>query len=144
MQAGARLLGVRLLVLNASSAGEIEAAFATLVREGAGALIVPGETFFTTQREHIIALAASHKVPAIYQYSEFGEAGGLMSYGPSNMDAYRQVGVYTGRILHGDRPENLPVQQSTKIELTINMKTAKARGVTFPLALLGRADEVIE
>jgi putative ABC transport system substrate-binding protein len=144
MQAGARILGLRLLVLNASSPSEIAAGFATLVRERAGALVVPGETFFTTQRERLVALTAQHAVPAIFQYREFTEAGGLMSYGPDNLDAYRQVGIYTGRILKGEKPADLPVQQSTKLELVINLKTAKALGLTIPETLLATADKVIE
>jgi putative tryptophan/tyrosine transport system substrate-binding protein len=139
MQVGAEILGIRLVVLNASIPSEIEAGFATLVRERAGALVVPGETFFTTQRERLVALTAQHAVPAIFQYSEFTEAGGLISYGPNNLDAYRQVGVYTGRILKG-----LPVQQTTKIELVVNLKTAKALGLKIPETLLVRADKVIE
>jgi putative ABC transport system substrate-binding protein len=144
MQVGAEVLGIRLLVLNASSPSEIEAGFATLVRERAGALVVPGETFFTTQRERLVALTARHAVPAIFQYREFTEAGGLMSYGPDNLDAYRQVGVYTGRILKGEKPADLPVQQTTKIELVVNLKTAKALGLKIPETLFVRADRVIE
>jgi putative ABC transport system substrate-binding protein len=144
MQVGAQILGIRLLVLNASSPSEIEAGFATLVHERAGALVVPGETFFTTQRERLVALTAQHAVPAIFQYREFTEAGGLMSYGPNNHDAYHQVGVYTGRILKGEKPTDLPVQQTTKIELVVNLKTAKALGLKIPETLLVRADKVIE
>ena len=144
MQAGARILGIRLLVLNASSPSEIEAGFATLVHERAGALVVPGETFFTTQRERLVALTARHDVPAIFQYREFTEAGGLMSYGPDNLDAYRQVGVYTGRILKGEKLANLPVQQATRVETVLNLKTAKSLGLTVPQSIVLRADEVIE
>jgi putative tryptophan/tyrosine transport system substrate-binding protein len=144
MRTGANVLGIRLLVLKASSPTEIEAGFATLVKERADALVVPGETFFTTQRELLVALAARHLVPAIFQYREFAEAGGLMSYGPDNLDAYRQLGIYTGRILKGERPADLPVQQTTKIELIINLKTAKALGLTIPETLLATADEVIQ
>jgi putative tryptophan/tyrosine transport system substrate-binding protein len=144
MRTGAEVLGIRLLVLSASSPTEIEAAFTSLVNERADALIVPGETFFTTQRELLIALAARHAVPAIFQYREFVEAGGLMSYGPNNLDAYRQVGVYTGRILKGEKPADLPVQQTTKIEFAINLKTAKALGLNVPQSIMLRADEVIE
>jgi putative tryptophan/tyrosine transport system substrate-binding protein len=144
MQVGAEILGLGLLVLNASSPSEIEAAFATLVHERAGALVVPGETFFTTQRARIVALTARHAVPAIFQYREFTEAGGLMSYGPNNVDAYRQVGIYVGRILRGEKPADLPVQQTTKIELVVNVKTAKALGLTMPETLLATADEVIQ
>jgi putative ABC transport system substrate-binding protein len=144
LQVAARVLGVRLLVLNASSQSEIEAAFATLVRERAGALVISSDTFFLAQRDQIVALAARHAVPAIEQFREFTAAGGLMSYGPSITDGWRLVGVYTGRILNGEKPADLPVQQATKIEFAINMKTTKALGITFPLTLLGRADEVIE
>jgi len=144
LQVAARVLGVRLLVLNASSESDIEAAFATLVRERAGALVISSDTFFLAQRDQIVALAARHRVPAIEQFREFALAGGLMSYGPSVTDGWRLVGLYAGRILNGEKPADLPVQQATKIELVINMKTAKALGLTFPLTLLGRADEVIE
>jgi putative tryptophan/tyrosine transport system substrate-binding protein len=144
MRAGAEVLGIRLLVLNASSPTEIEAGFDTLVNERAGALVVPGETFFTTQRQLLITLAARHAVPTIFQYREFTQDGGLMSYGPDNLDAYRQLGVYTGRILKGEKPADLPVQQTTKIELVVNLKTAKAFGLTIPQSILLRADEVIE
>jgi putative tryptophan/tyrosine transport system substrate-binding protein len=144
MRIGADVLGIRLRVLNASNPTEIEAGFGTLINERADALVVPGETFFTTQRELLVALAARHAVPAIFQYREFTERGGLMSYGPDNLDAYRQLGVYTGRILQGEKPADLPVQQTTKIELVVNLKTAKALGLTVPQSILLRADEVIE
>jgi putative tryptophan/tyrosine transport system substrate-binding protein len=144
MRTGAEVLGIRLLVLNASSSYEIEADFTTLAKDRADALVVPGETYFTTQRALLVTLAARHAVPAIFQYREFVEAGGLMSYGPDNLDAYRQLGVYTGRILKGEKPTDLPVQQTTKIELVINLKTAKALGLTIPETLLATADEVIQ
>jgi putative tryptophan/tyrosine transport system substrate-binding protein len=144
MRTGAEVLGVRLLVLNASSPIEIEAGFATLAKERVDALVVPGETFFTTQRELLVALTIRHAVPAIFQYREFVEAGGLMSYGPDNLDAYRQLGIYTGRILKGEKPSDLPVQQTTKIELVINLKTANSLRLTIPETLLATADEVIQ
>jgi putative ABC transport system substrate-binding protein len=144
LQVAARVLGVRLLILDASSQSDIEAAFATLVRERAGALVITSDNFFLTQRDQIVALAARHAVPATQQYREFTAAGGLMSYGSSLTEMNRQVGVYTGRILNGEKPADLPVQRGTKIEFVINMKTAKALGLTFPITLLGRADEVIE
>jgi putative ABC transport system substrate-binding protein len=110
----------------------------------AGGLVIATDIFFTTQSERIAALALRHAVPTIYQNREFPAAGGLMSYGGSITDLYRQVGVYTGRILKGEKPADMPVQQSTKVELIINLKTATALGITIPISLLGRADEVIE
>jgi putative ABC transport system substrate-binding protein len=144
LHAAARVLGLGLLPLNASTPREIEAAFETLVQQRAGALLVSGESFFSAQSDQIIALAARHAVPAIYPNHAHTAAGGLMSYGTDTLDSTRQVGVYAGLILKGERPADLPVQQATKIELAINMKTAKALGLTFPTALLVRADEVIE
>jgi ABC-type uncharacterized transport system substrate-binding protein len=144
IQAGARVLGLRLLVLNASSQREIEEAFTTMVQERVGALIVSADSYFIAQPDRLVTLAARYAVPTIYAYREFTAAGGLMSYGPNLLDAYRQVGAYTGRILKGDKPADLPVQQVTRIELVINLKAAKALGITFPLPQLGRADEVIE
>jgi putative tryptophan/tyrosine transport system substrate-binding protein len=144
VQLAARNLGVRLLVINASSPGEIEAAFATMVQQQAGALLVGADTFFVSQNDQVIALAARHRLSAIYAYLEQTVAGGLMSYAESIADAQHMVGVYTGRILKGEKPADLPVQQVTKIELAINLKTAKALGITFPTGLLVRADKVIE
>jgi putative tryptophan/tyrosine transport system substrate-binding protein len=144
LQDVARPLGLQGHVLRASTASEIDAAFGTLVEIRAGALVVSADTFFTSQRAQIVALAARHAAPAIYVWREFAEAGGLMSYGTDLADTYRQVGVYTGKILKGAKPADLPVQQAVKIELVINLKTAKALGLTVPLTLLGRADEVIE
>jgi putative ABC transport system substrate-binding protein len=140
----ARVLDANFLVLTATNPDEIEAAFATLVRERAGALVISGETFFLTQRDLLVGLAARHAVPAVYAFREFVLAGGLLSYGTDYVDAYRQVAVITGRILKGERPADLPVQQVTKIQLAINLKTAKTLGLTIPIPLLGRADEVIE
>jgi putative tryptophan/tyrosine transport system substrate-binding protein len=144
IQAAARVLGLRLLVLNASSQSEIEAAFTTLVQQKIGALVVSADSYFVAQPTGLVALAARYAVPTIYAYREFTAAGGLMSYGPNLLDAYRQVGVYTGRILKGDKPVDLPEQQVTRIELLINLKTATALGLAFSLPQLGRADEVIE
>jgi putative tryptophan/tyrosine transport system substrate-binding protein len=139
-----QVLGARILVLNASSPGEIATAFETLVSERIGALVVSGENFFFTQRSLMVELAARHAVPTIYAAREFVLAGGLMSYGTPQADGFRQVGVNTGRILKGEKATDLPVQQITKIELAINLKTAKTLALSIPLPLLGRADEVIE
>ena len=143
-QAAARALSLRLLVLSASTEREIEAGFASIGREHAEALLVSSDAFLNIHRDRLIALAAQHAIPSIYENREAPFAGGLMSYGPSNLDGYRQVAVYAGRILKGEKPADLPVQQPTKVEFIINMKTATALGLTFPLPLLGRADEVIE
>jgi putative tryptophan/tyrosine transport system substrate-binding protein len=143
-QEAVRLLGVNLLILKAGNAGELDNAFATLVRENAGALVVAASGFFFSQREQLVALAARHGVPAVYPYRDAAAAGGLMSYGTNVFDNYHQAGIYAGRILKGEKPADLPVQQPVKVELVINMKTAKALGLTVPLPLLGRADEVIE
>ena len=144
-QIAAHNLGVHLLVLNASSQSEIDAAFITLVEQRADALLVTGEPlFFGTARDQLIALAARHAVPTIYQFRQLTEAGGLMSYGTSLADAQRISGVYAGRILRGERPADLPVQQSTKVELVVNLKTAEALGLSVPPTILALADEVIE
>jgi putative ABC transport system substrate-binding protein len=144
-QVAAGTLGLRLNILNASSETEIDHAFAALVEERAGALLVGADPLFQTSlRDQLVALAARHHVPAIYGYRETTAAGGLMSYGTSISDAWRLVGIYTGRILNGDKPADLPVQQSTKLELVINLKTAKSLGLDVPATLLARADEVIE
>jgi putative ABC transport system substrate-binding protein len=144
VQRAAHALGVRLLILNANSVNEIDAAFETIAEQRAGALVVSGDAFYSSHRVQFAALAARHAVPAIYQYREFAAAGGLMSYGTNASDAYRLVGVYTGRILKGDKPADLPVQQVTRIEMVLNLKTAKALGLNVPTATLLRADEVIE
>jgi putative tryptophan/tyrosine transport system substrate-binding protein len=144
VQTVAKMLGRQIAVLTASSEPEIDAAFATLVQLKAHALVVGPDNFFNSRREQIVALAARHAIPAIYARRQFVMAGGLMSYDASLVEAYRLVGVYTGKILKGENPAELPVQQQTKIELTINLKTAKALALTMPLPVLGRADEVIE
>ena len=142
--AAARTLGVQLHVMHAGTERDIDDAFAALVQLRAGALVIGSDVFFNSRREQLAALALRHAVPAIFQFREFAVAGGLMSYGANFTDSYRQVGVYTGRVLKGEKPSDLPVHQSTKVELIINLKTAKALGITLPLTLLGRADEVIE
>jgi putative tryptophan/tyrosine transport system substrate-binding protein len=140
----ARVLGLQITVLNASSERDIDTAFATLVQQRVGALLVASSPFFNGRREQLVALATRHAIPAIFEWPEFVALGGLMSYGTNLADAYRQVGIYTGKILKGDKPADLPVQQMVKVELFINLKTAKTLGLTFPLSLLGRADKVIE
>jgi putative tryptophan/tyrosine transport system substrate-binding protein len=144
VQDAALVLDARVVILSASSPSEIESTFTTVVSERLGALVVSGENFFLTQRNLLVKLAANHAVPTIYPYREFVLAGGLMSYGTHFSDAFHRIGVNTGRILKGEKAADLPVQQVTKIELALNLKTAKALGLTFPLPLLGRADEVIE
>jgi putative tryptophan/tyrosine transport system substrate-binding protein len=139
----ARTLGVSLLVLNATTLSEIEAAFAVLVRQGIGALMSGSDALLFEHSPQVVALAARHAIPTI-SYGNIADAGGLISYGSSLEDAFRLAGVYTGRILKGEKPADLPVQESTKVELVINLKTANALGVTVPPALLVRADKVIE
>jgi putative ABC transport system substrate-binding protein len=141
---GARRIGVQLNILQVSNEAEIETAFATLVQVGAQALLVTASPFFVAQRDRLIALAARHRVPTIYEARTYAAAGGLISYGPNIPDVYRQVGVYVGRILKGAKPADLPVVQPTVIELAINLKTAKALGLTIPETLLATADEVIQ
>ena len=144
VMAAARALGRQVRVLNASTGQEIDAAFTTLVQLGAGALLVSGDPFFDSQRDRLIVLAAHHAVPAIYQWHEFAMIGGLMSYGTSILDAYRQSGIYVGKILSGAKPADLPVMQPTKFEFVINLRTSKALGIEIPAKLLTFADEVIE
>jgi putative tryptophan/tyrosine transport system substrate-binding protein len=144
VQDAARALGTRLAILNASSPSEIESAFEALASQRVGALVVSGEIFFLSQRNLLVELAARHAVPTIYAWREFPIAGGLMSYGADFKEPYRLLGVYAGRILKGEKPADLPVQQATKVELVINLKTAKSLGLNIPLPLLGRADLVIE
>jgi putative ABC transport system substrate-binding protein len=143
-QAAARTLGLELHVLHASTERDFDSVFATVVRLRAGGLVIGTGGLFNRRSEEIAALALRYAVPTIYQYRDFAAAGGLMSYGGSLKDGTRLAGAYAGRILKGEKPADLPVQQSTRIELFINMKTAKALGLTFPITLLGRADEVIE
>jgi putative ABC transport system substrate-binding protein len=144
LQEAARSIGQRLHIVNAKNDEELESAFATLVQERANALLVSADPFFDTKRDRIIAFAARYRLPAIYQFRDYAVAGGLMSYGISITDGYRQVGIYTGQILKGAKPAELPIQQSVKFEFVINLKTAKALGLTVPPTLLARADEVIE
>ena len=144
VQAAALSLGLELHVLNASTERDFDGIFAKLTQLRAGGLVIGPDVFFTSQREQLAALALRHAVPAIYQYREFVAAGGLISYGAEITDAYRLAGNYTGRVLKGDKPADLPVQQATKVELIINLKTAKTLGLNVPNTLIGRADEVIE
>ena len=144
LQAASRTLGLSIHVVNASNDDEIDAAFAALVREGAGALVVGADAFFNSRRDRLIALTARHALPAIYPLRVVPIEGGLMSYGTSVIEAIRQTGSYTGRVLKGERPADLPVIQSTKFEFVLNLKTARALGLDVPDRMLVAADEVIE
>jgi putative ABC transport system substrate-binding protein len=144
LQAAARTLGLQLVVVNARTDSDLETAFASLSQQRVGAVLVSPSSFFIRRREQLPALAARHALPTIFTYREFALAGGLISYGSSLGYIIHQAGVYTGRILKGEKPADLPVQQATKLELVINLKTAKALGLTIPETLLATADEVIQ
>jgi putative ABC transport system substrate-binding protein len=144
MHAAARTLGLQLHVLHASSERDFEKIFTTVGQLRAGGLVISNMGLFNGRSEQLGALALRYAVPTIFQYREFAAAGGLMSYGSNVLDAFREMGIYTGRVLKGEKPAELPVKQATKVELIINFKTAKALGITIPLPLSGRADEVIE
>jgi ABC-type uncharacterized transport system substrate-binding protein len=144
VQEAAARLGVQLVVVRANAESDFDAAFSALVRQRAGALLVCASPFFNLRREQLAVLTARHAVPAIFEWRDYAAAGGLMSYGTSLADAYYQVGVYTGQILRGAKPADLPIVQSTKFELVINLSTAKALGIEVPPTLSARADEIIE
>jgi putative ABC transport system substrate-binding protein len=144
LQTAARELGLQLRVLNASTEREFEEMFAGLKQMHIGGLVIGTDGFFVAHSEQLAALSLRYGMPAIFQYRAFAAAGGLLSYGGSVTDSYRLSGVYAGRILKGQKPADLPVQQATKVELVVNLKTAKALGLAVPISLLGRADEVIE
>ncbi len=144
VEGAARRLGVRIVVLKTQSASEFEAAFQRLVQQHAEGLVVSSDAYFNSRRDQLVALAARHKLPAIYEFREFAQVGGLMSYGTDLAQMYRQIGIYTGRVLNGAKPADLPVLQPTRFELVINLKTAQALGITIAQSLLLRADEVIE
>jgi len=140
----ARALGLEMHFVNASAAREVDAAFATLIQQRVGAVLIGADIFFFGRRDQLIVLTARYALPAIAQWREFAASGGLMSYGTKISETYRQAAIYVGRILKGEKPADLPIQQAAKVELVINLNTARALGLTFPLPLLGRADEVIE
>jgi putative tryptophan/tyrosine transport system substrate-binding protein len=144
IRASARTLGVQLQVVSATTDNEIEHAFASLAKLGVGGLVIGNDAFFSSRSERLASLAVRYAVPAIYYRREFAVAGGLISYGSASGEVDRLAGIYTGRVLKGEKPADLPVQQATKVELYINLKTAKTLGITIPLPLSGRADEVIE
>jgi putative ABC transport system substrate-binding protein len=135
---------LQLRILRAGTEAEIEAAFAGFAQLEAGVLVIGGDAFYNSRSKLLAELSLRHAVPAIYEYNEFTDAGGLMSYSGSIKESYRWAGIYTGRILKGDKPADLPVQRSSTVELIVNLKTAKALGITVPLSLLGRADHIIE
>jgi putative ABC transport system substrate-binding protein len=141
---GARRLGLQLQVVHASTANDIDIAFNKLTEIQAGALIVSADLFFHNQRKQLVSSAAQHALPTIYPWREYVTAGGMMSYGPNLLEANRLIGVYSGKILKGAKAAELPVEQNTEVEFVVNLKTAESLGITFPLPLVGRADEVIE
>lgn len=144
LRASANRLGVQLTVLRASSDLDFDAVFASIAKQHAGALVIGADPLFTSRQEQLAQLTLRNKLPAVYEFREFAAAGGLLAYGASLTETFRSAGIYAGRILKGDKPADLPVQQAAKVELSINLKTAKSFGLTVPLSLLGRADEVIE
>jgi putative ABC transport system substrate-binding protein len=144
VEEAAHALKLEVLVLSASNDGEIDKAFETMVQQHVGALAVGAAAFFDTRRAKLLAFQSQHRLPTVYQFREYAAAGGMMSYGPNGADAYRQVALYVGRILKGEKPADLPVMRPTKFELIINLNTAKALGLTVPLLLLAQADEIIE
>jgi putative ABC transport system substrate-binding protein len=144
LEASSRTLGLQLQILNASTEPEIEAAFAKLAQLQVGGFIIAADTFFNSRPQQLAALTLKHAVPAVHTVREFAASGGLVSYGGNIRDTHRQAGIYTARILKGEKPADLPVQQATKVELYINLKTAKALGIAVPLPLSGRADELFE
>ena len=144
VRASARTLGVQLHVVSATTDNEIDDAFASLAKLRAGGLVIGSDTFFTSRSERLASLALRYALPAVYEWREFAVAGGLISYGTDSRDAYRLAGIYAARVLKGEKPADLPMQQATRVELYINLKTAKTLGIAIPLLLSGRADELIE
>src|SRR5262249_19124875 len=144
VQEAAQAIKQRIIMFKAGSERDLDSGFASIVRQQPTALLIASSPFFTRQRDQLISLAARLAVPTVYEWRDFATAGGLISYGPGLTDGYRQVGLYTARILNGDRPSDLPVQQPNRFELAINLKTAKTLGLEVPPTLLARADEVIE